>query len=568
MRAIVFDLYLCQPVLVAVTEPGDENSAEGMNHIPGSSIRGALIARRLAQQKKSSFDLQQDMQDKDWFFQNLFFLNAYPLHPGGTRMLPTPLSWRVEKEFRQALTATIHDEASGKPDSINTPVTVLEPFSIVTDAGCAQLFSPARSIRIHNSGWKRHTKGEGDSQVFRYEALAAGQTFRAAIVGDSAVAMADEIGLRNGVRIAIGRSRSGDYGQVEVGNRIEVERWEETPPLPVDWKPQTDERLALILTSDAILHDTAGLPTSSLYHEMGIPSLQSWYRMRLSGGFNRAWGMPIPQEIALQAGSVFVYDAMKVDIKKVNALLADGTGLRRLEGYGRIRAVLNPPEEVQREDIPYVIDNIADDRKQEIKNKHTWKIAQRIGQQYLTNLLEEKLSAAVANLTLKGLHDRAQIGRLRLVARHVLDQLVESQATAVTRDDSDQSDLSLFIAHLNDLKSSKDKIHNARLKRTYLHSPDSPRLDDWITKLVSDGKVGKFWQEETEVKSWGWHQFLAPDAKEHEDMIGIEPEKNVLISLQLYFITRLIEGVLSKAAREAQHELREEKDQETSNANN
>lgn len=550
MKAIVFDLYLCQSVLVAATEPGDENSAEGLAYIPGSSIRGAMIALRLAQLKKKKFDLKSDEQEKSWFFQDLAFLNAYPFHPDGVRMLPTPLSWRVEKDYRQSPNASIQDAASGGKVSFESPASLFEPFTMFAASGKPQLFNPSRSIRIHNSGWTRRIKGEGNSQVFRYTALAEGQIFRAVIVGKNVDSFANQIQLQNGTQLSVGRSRSADYGRVEVRNLTSVEDWEEAPFLPRNWNAQSGKRLALILASDAILRDSAGLPVCNLDHEMGVPALESWYRVCVSGGFNRAWGMPVPQEIALQAGSVFVYDAASVDPKKVQDLLEYGAGLRRLEGYGRLRAVLEPAFEMQREDIPYSI-GAASEKSSPLLTGSSEKIAQRIGERFLTQLLEEKLAAAVANLSLQGIKDRAQLSRLRLVARLAMEK----------------SDLTVLTTHLNDLKSSQEKIRQARLKMVSAQAKNGPRLNEWIEMLEKESRENGFWQTPDYLKDWGWHQFLAPDSIEQSAMIGLEPKEEVLALLKRRFIARLIDGLFNKAAREAQREQRNEMIMEESYGN-
>ena len=47
MKAIPYRLHLLEPVLVSQAESGEENSAVGLPFIPGSAIRGALVARYL-----------------------------------------------------------------------------------------------------------------------------------------------------------------------------------------------------------------------------------------------------------------------------------------------------------------------------------------------------------------------------------------------------------------------------------------------------------------------------------------------------------------------------------------
>lgn len=542
MKALVLDIHLCQPVLIARTEPGDENSAEGLAYLPGSTIRGALIARRLAQLKCKEFNFLIHQQERAWFFENQFFLHAYPQHPGGGRALPTPLSWRVEKDYRAAPNAAIVDLAAGGAHSLTRPVTLSEPFFYNgSRPDRPQMLVPDWYIEIHNSGWTRRVKGEGNSQVFRYQALAAGQIFTAAILGDQVEAFQEALDLHDGLQLSMGRSRSAHYGLVELRNVRVEQDWTEAG-LPEQKPPEgTSPRLALVLTSDAILYDENGQPTLNLEEAVGCPAEESWYRSRLLGGFNRTWGHPLPQTLALQAGSVFVYKPGTIPQDKIKALLSQGVGDRRIEGYGRLRAVWLYPE-MQREDLSYSVMESDHTAPQLKDNTDSSEIARMIGQQYIKMLLEKRLSAAVANLTIIGMEDRAQLSRLRIVVRDAMDS----------------GNFNVLKHHLADLKSSKEKIRRARIKQI---SPEKvgPRLDDWIQQLAADSvsqidtlysSDNSFWQ--SQVGNWGWRGLLAPGLLEKEKLIGIEPAAGVFQSLKVEYLGRLVDGVLRKASREMQ----------------
>lgn len=539
MSALILDLYLCQPVLVARTEPGDENSAEGLSYIPGSTIRGALIAHRLNQMGRARFDLQTNGTERRWFFEDQVFLNAYPRHPNGQRMLPTPLSWRVEKDLRTAPGATVADLAAGSGKVMIQPVSLVEPFYCMDAAPeRPQLLNPARFMEIHNSGWKRRIKGEGDSQVFRYEALAAGQIFTAVVLGADVKRFQDELSIQEGMLFSIGRSRDAHYGRVEVHSVRVEEGWAEAPGLDSTQKNgEPGKRLALILTSDAILYDKNGQPTLNLDAETGTPAEEAWYRTRLIGGFNRAWKQPLPQALALQAGSVFVYSPGVLSQKTIDRLVREGVGARRVEGYGRLRAAWLIPE-MQREDIPYAVQNADVEKEKPFELKESQEMAEMIGEQYLRRLLEKKLAAAVSNLSIVNLQDRAQLSRLRIVVRTAIEQ----------------DDLSLISNHLVDLKSSAEKISQARVVQS-APSKTGPRLDDWIRSLIKEGITAEFWKPE-EPEQWVWQSLLSPSEVEKQNMIGILPGDEKRQQLKRFYIGRLIDGVLHKATRQMQQQQR------------
>ena len=93
MSALTFRIRLKTPVLATQTESGEPNSATAFDYIPGSMIRGALIARMGG----NVADLPVDPEMRRLFFSgDVHFLNAYPFDADSfsNRLLPVPLSWR------------------------------------------------------------------------------------------------------------------------------------------------------------------------------------------------------------------------------------------------------------------------------------------------------------------------------------------------------------------------------------------------------------------------------------------------------------------------------------------
>ena len=535
MKVLRFDLILLGPVLVANTEPGDENSAVGCSYLPGSSIRGALIACYLDKTQQKTLDLIKDKKAVRWFFDEQLFLNAYPA-PQGERMLPTPLSWRVEKEFRRAENAEICDAARALPD-IEQPVTLVETFYSMETNSSPLFHEPQRAMEIHNSGWKRRVKGEGISQVYRYDALAAGQVFSGMVLGQDFTEFIIRVGLQNGARLRIGRSRGAHYGLVEVQNLHEE-------PFELEGRllPQSDrdgKLLELILTSDALLYDEMGQPMFDLDNQVGAQHLSIWRKTSITGGFNRTWGLPLPQGLTIKAGSVFVYKAEQVDSDRVNELLKKGVGLRRAEGYGRIMAVLDPLEKLQRTPMPLILPAVEETAPQ-LTSDDSRQMANLIAQRCLQEIIQRKLEASVANLILENMEDRAQLSRLRIV----------------TRQAQEQQDLKLLSSHLSDLKSAQEKVRQARVRLESARSRGQPRLEEWILKLVDDGELNYFWREAfpTEQKLLGWADLLAPSAAEREAIIGyLMEDPDWEREIKITFICRLIDAMLKKATRKAQH---------------
>ncbi len=103
-------------------------------------------------------------------------------------------------------------------------------------------------------------------------------------------------------------------------------------------------RLALRFTAPALLVDPAGLPRlrpgeDELARRLGsrVTIVGSWVRHEQVGGWNAAAELPKPVELAVSAGSTFLLElADDPDPAGLVALIANGLGLRRNEGFGAL----------------------------------------------------------------------------------------------------------------------------------------------------------------------------------------------------------------------------------------
>jgi CRISPR-associated protein Csx10 len=70
---------------------------------------------------------------------------------------------------------------------------------------------------------------------------------------------------------------------------------------------------------------------------------ETFTRVGFVGGFNRKWGMPLPQRYAARAGSVYTFEAKTaISQSKFQVFLEQGIGERRAEGFGRIALLPTP----------------------------------------------------------------------------------------------------------------------------------------------------------------------------------------------------------------------------------
>src|SRR5713226_4653423 len=98
-------------------------------------------------------------------------------------MLPTPLSWRVSKDERDDHQATLYDFTIDPDVSLDNPTSPLGTFSW-WDGERVEFNEIDRYIGVHNASEDRNIKRKGESTVYRYEAIATGKVFSAAILSE------------------------------------------------------------------------------------------------------------------------------------------------------------------------------------------------------------------------------------------------------------------------------------------------------------------------------------------------------------------------------------------------
>lgn len=324
MKAIEFDLVLEQPVLISQAISGGENTTLAMDYIPGSVLRGAIIANLIRTGRFSDGMKQNILYEPD-----ILFLNAYPVYRVGNetkRMLPVPLSWRSEKSELGDSDITMFECAYEMPVFESAPVNSPGLFFYPIDKeGNIHVTTPQKQQNVHIMATTRMTVKEKDNKIFTYEALSANQTFKAVILlGDKELQPGD-FHLIDDSPLTLGRSKSANYGRCQVKNVKPIDNWSETDGFDVGNKAGY---FTLTLLSPAIFHDQYGQP-SLKPDAICLEPEKSFVKTMLIGGYNRQWGMPISQVVAAKAGSVYVY---KGDIPED---LPVSLGERTKEGFGR-----------------------------------------------------------------------------------------------------------------------------------------------------------------------------------------------------------------------------------------
>lgn len=555
MKAIVYRVELLEPVLVSDIE-GDPNSAVAFDYLPGSVLRGVFIGHYLSAHENG--DLAQDATARRLFFSGQTrYLNGYPLDRLGRRALPTPRSWQRKKGSEKK----IYDFArTAPPDAFDEGVQwepVNKPFCVV-ERDQARLVKPERRIAVHTARTRRFgrampqqviDKQEDDQPgaVYRYDALAAGQAFEAVILCEDE----DEATLRQWLQgeIKLGKARSGGYGRARlqlVNQAPQTKPWAEYQRQALnaalneedEGDEPDEERVALFvvtLLSDTLLRDDCGqyvvdaqATTALLQRELAteLKPERAFLSERVGGGFNRKWGMPLPQTAAITMGSVFVYQVnAALDRQRINTLLERGIGERRAEGFGRLAIDWQSEEELTLDELQPT-PTVA--RAEPLTGA-----AQATAQLMAARLLRQQLDRKVAELA-------NQIGQARGKQGFVManpprnSQLARLRGViheALRQSPPDLGKVEGYLKDIGERAAARRQFENARIEgTTLLH---------WLTATLQTAEAvfrKRFDVESASLRGVG----------------GSKPE--LTEKLRHEYLLRLVDAVLARAAKQAREE--------------
>jgi CRISPR-associated protein Csx10 len=424
-----------EPVL-ANTLGGEPNSANSLYYIPGGLLRGAAI---------NAYSKTRNAGDDT--FRRLFldgstrFLNAYPVSSNG-RSLPLPVQYKKPKYF----------DASSFGNVVGGKIVALEE----------ELQINVHTQRDAELGHATTARGA----VYRYIALPARMKFEGAVLTASQ-ADADEIeALLKNKPILLGKARTAGYGHAEIQTG-KLEGWSEGNP-----SAKPNGTITLTFVSPAIIRDPYGQASLdiqlALQARLGVDVsiIRSFHRAEVVGGFNRTWGLPLPQTLAIAAGSVFEIKA-NASSESLQKLEETGLGERRAEGFGRIAINLDMPETVKDEDWSSIPPEFKRLPAKQINLSHdptALLILRRLGRKDL----DERVLHAAREITegYKGNVPNSQLSRWRVIVRNVLDT----------------HDIPRLMKFRDESKGKPGwkKMEKARVKSKEAH----PRLTEWIDAML------------------------------------------------------------------------------------
>ena len=548
MIALTYDIELREPVLVTRLE-GDPNANISYDYIPGSALRAALLLRLAARHGVPPAQVVEDPRTSETarrlFFGQPCFLNAYPI-ARDRRAMPTPLSWRQKKKERYAKgrEARIYDFLSWAPDD-EQYARVSSPFCWWDSSSKASLTAPERKVMVHTQrAIQNRNRGRAvrnDGQVFQYQPLASDQTLAGAILCDAQDAQVLKELLEGDH--AIGGARTAGYGRVTISKVLEQKTgWREAPG---DLPDQTDT-FALLLTSDLLLRDAGG--QYAVGKEIWLAALQARLRhlgyggsiradgkafidVALVGGFNRKWGLPLPQAQALKMGSVIMVQADPPVPKDVlHALEQVGLGERRVDGFGRLAVICNPPEQ-----LDVLSNEIFGSRSSQYppvalkSDEASAGIARRMAQRLLEQRLETALLAAAARVEVHAPPNRSQLSRLRNITLNIL-----RNPTTAREGQAGQDRFMAFLESVSQRKTTREQWDRASVR---IGGSDKVPLKKWLATVYGADKLSE--------QDWRKETGLEMTTEKIGDDITVAPDQAMRRRLGL----RLIAEVLKRASK-------------------
>jgi CRISPR-associated protein Csx10 len=568
MTGITYRLILEEPLL-ATGVFGEPNSAVSLPFVPGSMICGALAAAYLRNVPTTVYTddetvrpVQQGADDP--VFRRMFldgatrFLHAYPLIEE-RRALPVAMSWYEEKE----------DTTCKVYDFLLAPYSIKDPKPLRGLAGQSEdtLYTAdiPWQINVHtqrNARAGRATEGAG--AVYRYQALPAGMILEGAILTRDANDLRTLRGLLAENELLMGGARSAGYGRVSIQQVADCDAdWSETGET-LDPEASYNQVVVRCL-SDVLLRDNQGQYSTDLVAELQrrLRDNDSPHRTltvvsregqlgdghggalfqatQIVGGFNRTWGLPLPQTLALAAGSVCALNIEPaVNGAQLLGLQHSGIGERRSDGYGRV--AFTPVEFWRERGILQRIKRcLTMSQLTGIDSPHAERQAQRIATRLLRQDVERALEQAIQAIDVDGEVSNSQIAAWRTLLRSA--RMEETSSQRIKRI------LAFWDACQSKRNSGWQSLQNARVRRG---AGEDLSLAAWLRRiLVSSANETKgdttalqpFEKDKTE-RTHTIHSWVTLPAPRILGNVRADIDEEMLTEVKI----RLMDGVLAHVA--------------------
>jgi hypothetical protein len=366
-RFYVIEIRNEEPLKIGAAGSKENPSERSLQHIPGSTIRGALIAYL---QQMGLF--QRDETD---FLQHLLCQNGY-LYRNGHLFMPTPQHLRLDKHrYRQSkmekrtVELSDYDHDSGGSGKNQIPYRYVTIHAV--DGGESKLVGGKVKLayRLHHSTIRKPDQREREN-LYNYQAISEGHAFRAIIryEGEHGYMLDEVLAPGRSTVWYLGGARSAGYGRCVVTPVRICATHEEAVRAAGYRLPRRlhGDRLTVICLTDSLFRDRYGQPAVGLTSEavekrlaellpetktnpVKVVSRRLFLQTGMSEGYNAVWNARYPKETIVKAGSVMQF-ALSRELSEdewrrvIAGLEAAPCGSRVQEGFGWLLVNVDYPK--------------------------------------------------------------------------------------------------------------------------------------------------------------------------------------------------------------------------------
>ncbi len=348
-------LHLEEPVKMG--RQGNQSSTESLTYIAGSTLRGAFISRFISAYLS---DVQTDLSSSDdtrkLLFTDTYFTDAYPCI-NGKGLLPMPSVYYADKHKLREVKTEAEEDKNKKLDIHCCLHDVPEEGEVRVGIGeycryegdTIRTYNVSREANLHI----RIGNNENESAMFRYEAIAEGQSFMGTIrCPDEKAAEKYCEAIRN-IVVYLGGSRGSGYGRCKVVLAETMDYNAVSSEYSIK-KTASAGQFIVYALSNLILLDENGtekgfIPEGILESVLKVENvhlIRASAMITRTAGFNHTWKAGMVQRSAVSMGSVFTYECIGTPSEAgILRLEREGIGQRRQEGFGRV--LINPAIECE-----------------------------------------------------------------------------------------------------------------------------------------------------------------------------------------------------------------------------
>jgi CRISPR-associated protein Csx10 len=525
MRYLRYKIELVEPLQLK-SYGGDTNTTRSLGFIPGSVIRGAIIGNFICNNQES-FSPNNEKVRRLFFSDSTCFLNAYP-YQNEQRFLPTPLSLKFNKDdAAKPMGRELYDLAVIDPDDVSA--MPLQPeFSefLMRSSKEITLYSSKRILNPHIR--RASLKGaptKNTGAIFHQECLSEGQIFQGIIIAKDDKDL-EEIKANLSKVISLGGSKGGGYGQVKI-DVDDIPREVSHEVESISYQPDREDLIFLTLTSPATLrnHDGITVRTQDQFQRflsewlgVSVKIERAFVKVELTGGFNRKWKLPLPNEYSLSAGSVIVLKNTESSIlATLQELALTGLGERRNEGFGRFCINLQGDHENYAASITTyskALPRIANIDEKSPAYTSVQILVNRLARTRMESLIQNQVDELIVKSEESS---KSQINRLRNITEHLLNQKANGTKCA--------QELKTYLNSVKDRQDSRKQLEKAKV--------DYTNLLEWIEKYCAhlENPADRLWNKTQEdvlkINIGG----INPDLSTLEDEYKLKFIHSVLLKL-------------------------------------